>query len=147
MDGPTLTTNTSWATTFAISSGTFKVTLAWTDYASSTNAARNLVNDLDLRITSPAGLIYFGNAFSGGWSQDGGAADRINNLENVFVAGPVAGDWVVEVLGYNVPYGPQPFALVIDGGIDGPPRRCRRSRLRRLEPRRAKSALCRARFV
>ena len=121
VDGPTLTTNTSWATTFAISSGRpFKVTLAWTDYASSTNAARNLVNDLDLRITSPAGIVYFGNAFGGGWSQAGGAADRINNLENVFVAGPVAGDWVVEVLGYNVPYGPQPFALVIDGDVDGP---------------------------
>ncbi len=119
-EGPVLTTNTSWATPFPIRSGRpFKVTLAWSDYPSSATAARNLVNDLDLRVTSPSGEVYLGNAFAGGWSETGGTADRLNNLENVFVANPAAGDWVVEVVGFNVPFGPQPFALVLDGEFEG----------------------------
>jgi subtilase family serine protease len=118
--GSGLTTNTSWVAPVTVRAGTpLKVTLAWSDYPSSTAAARNLVNDLDLRVSGPDGTFYYGNVFSGGWSQAAGAADRANNLENVFIAAPTQGEWVVEVLAYNTPYGPQPFALVIDGDIEG----------------------------
>ncbi len=96
-----------------------KVTLAWTDYPSTTAAARNLVNDLDLIVSAPDGTTYRGNVFSGGWSTSGGAADRTNNLENVYVLVPVAGTWTISVSGYNVPNGPQPFALVADTFFDG----------------------------
>jgi hypothetical protein len=101
----------------------FKVTLAWSDPASTTSAAKNLVNDLDLVVTAPGGAQYFGNVFAGGWSQTGGAGDRVNNLENVYVASAAAGTWTVVVGGYNVPSGPQPFALVVDGvfGTTPPP--------------------------
>jgi PKD repeat protein len=97
-------------------SGSLKVTLVWADYPSTESAAINLVNDLDLVVTDPDGTVYHGNVFGGGWSQTGGAADRLNNVENVYVQGAGAGTWTVAVSGYNVPFGPQPFALVIDGG-------------------------------
>jgi subtilisin family serine protease len=98
-------------------SAPFKVTLAWTDYASTESASINLVNDLDLEVTSPSGTLYRGNVFSGGWSASGGSADRRNNVENVYVASPAAGTWTVTVRGYNIPQGPQSFALVADGAF------------------------------
>jgi len=97
----------------------FKVSLVWTDYPSTETAAVNLVNDLDLQVTSPGGAVYTGNVFSGGWSQTGGNADRTNNVENVYVPTAAAGVWTVTVSGYNVPQGPQPFALVADGNVSG----------------------------
>ncbi|MFH1085327.1 MAG: S8 family serine peptidase, partial [Chloroflexota bacterium] len=110
---------------FAVSGGApFKVTLVWSDYPSTEAAAKNLVNDLDLVVTAPDGqTTYSGNVFSGGWSQTGGSADRANNVENVYIQAPAAGTWTVQVSGYNVPYGPQPYALVVDGqvaAVDGP---------------------------
>lgn len=99
-----------------------KITLVWSDYASTEAASINLVNDLDLVVTAPGGALYRGNVFSGGWSQTGGSADRRNNVENVYVAVPVSGAWTVRVTGFNVPNGPQPFALVVDGGdLAAPP--------------------------
>ena len=91
-----------------------KVTLAWTDYPASTSAVTALVNDLDLTVTAPDGTIYKGNVFSGGWSAVGGSFDRLNNVENVYVFSAAAGTWTIDVTGYNVPSGPQPFALVVD---------------------------------
>ena len=98
-----------------VSNGSFKVTLVWSDYPSATGVSKNLVNDLDLVVTSPGATIYVGNVFSGGWSNSGGTQDRTNNVENVYVQSPEEGTWTAEVKGFNVPYGPQPFALVVDG--------------------------------
>lgn len=102
----------------------FKVTLVWSDFASTEAAAQNLVNDLDLVVTAPGGAQYRGNAFNGGWSQTGGSVDRVNNVENAYVQSAAAGMWSVTVSGFNVPTGPQPFALVVDGNfgaVDNPP--------------------------
>ncbi len=94
----------------------FKVTLVWTDYPSTAAAAANLVNDLNLVVTAPDGTTaYLGNVFSGGWSQTGGSADSVNNVENVYVQSAAAGTWTVTINGANVPQGPQPFAIVVDG--------------------------------
>ncbi|MBA2337113.1 MAG: S8 family serine peptidase [Acidimicrobiia bacterium] len=95
-----------------------RVTVVWTDSPSTESASTNLVNDLDVTVTSPTGTVYQGNVFSGGWSTTGGNADRINNVENVYVESPAAGQWTVTVSGFNVPFGPQPFAVVIDSVPD-----------------------------
>jgi subtilase family protein/fibronectin type III domain protein len=117
-----LTTGANATYTYTIAAGSpFKVTLAWSDPASTTSAAKNLVNDLDLAVFPPVGTQYLGNVFAGGWSQTGGTADHVNNLENVYVASAAAGTWTVVVRGYNVPSGPQPFALVVDGAFGTPP--------------------------
>ncbi|HEX6288617.1 MAG TPA: S8 family serine peptidase [Herpetosiphonaceae bacterium] len=93
-----------------------KVSLVWSDYASTEAATKNLVNDLDLTLTAPNGTIYRGNVFGGGWSATGGTADRTNNVENAYIQSAAAGTWTIQVRGYNVPNGAQPFALVVDGG-------------------------------
>ncbi|MFZ6031240.1 MAG: S8 family serine peptidase [Chloroflexota bacterium] len=99
--------------------GALKVTVVWSDYASTASASINLVNDLDLTVTAPNGTVYNGNVFSGGWSASGGGADRRNNVENVYIQAPVAGTYTIQVRGYNVPYGPQDFALVVAGAAFG----------------------------
>jgi len=117
--------STNGSATFSYTLGApgsaFKVTLAWSDYPSTTSTSKNLVNDLDLLVTAPDGTTYRGNFFTGGWSQAGGVADRTNNLENVYVQSAASGTWTVEVRGFNVPNGPQPFALVVDGEFGAPP--------------------------
>lgn len=107
----------SYQYSIGTSGSPLKVTLVWSDYPSTESASKNLVNDLDLEVTSPSGAVYKGNVFSGGWSQTGGSADRTNNVENVYVQSAASGTWTVRVKGYNVPNGPQPFALVVDGAF------------------------------
>lgn len=105
-----------------------KVTLVWTDapghgLGGDTPA---WVNDLDLRVTAGE-TTYLGNVFgnpSTGWSQPGGAADFMNNVENVFLQ--EAGEpLTVEVLAANLPGDGVPgngddtdqdFALVVSNG-------------------------------
>ena len=93
-----------------------RLTLAWTDFPSTPAAATNLVNDLDLIVDGPDGQ-RLGNALAGGESTIGGTADRVNTLEKILVADPVAGDYTVRVSAFNAPEGPQTFALVATGDI------------------------------
>ena len=115
-----LATNGTATYPYTVNGGPLKVTLVWTDYPSTDAATINLVNDLDLEVTAPGGTLYRGNVFSGGWSAAGGSADRRNNVENAYIQSAAAGTWTVTVRGYNVPNGPQPFALVVDGAFGAP---------------------------
>src|SRR5690606_2500967 len=58
------------------------------------------INDLDLKVTSPSGTVYWGNngLMDSNWSAPGGSANNRDNVENVFVAEPEAGAWTVEVI-------------------------------------------------
>lgn len=120
-------TNEDRTFTFSVSTGeSLKATLAWTDFPSTPAAGTNLVNDLDLIVTGPTGTVWRGNVFSGGASATGGTADRKNTLEQVLLASPAAGVYTVTVRSFNVPSGPQPFALVVtgnavEGGTPPPP--------------------------
>jgi len=97
----------------------FKATLVWTDYPSTPAANPHINNDLDLRVTGPTGTLWLGNVFSGGASATGGSADRKNTLEQVLLASPAVGTYTVTVRSFNVPNGPQPFALVVAGALGG----------------------------
>ncbi|HEU5090230.1 MAG TPA: fibronectin type III domain-containing protein, partial [Roseiflexaceae bacterium] len=113
---------TGGSASYAYSAGggsPLKISLVWSDYPSTAAAAANLVNNLNLTVTSPSGTVYRGNVFSGGWSNTGGSADGVNNVENVYIASAASGTWTVTVSGANVPNGPQPFALVVDGAGAG----------------------------
>ena len=120
-------TNEDRTFTYSVTAGeSFKATLAWTDFPSTPAASVNLNNDLDLIVTGPTGTVWKGNVFSGGVSATGGAADRKNPLEQVLLAAPAAGVYTVTVRSFNVPNGPQPFALVVtgnavEGGTPPPP--------------------------
>lgn len=68
-----------------------RVSLVWTDPPGAANANPALVNNLDLTVTIGANT-YRGNVFAGGLSTTGGAADTINNVENIKLpAGAAAG--------------------------------------------------------
>ncbi|GAC1430741.1 MAG: hypothetical protein NVSMB65_04240 [Chloroflexota bacterium] len=87
------------------------VTLAWSDYPGTLNAAGELVNDLDLTVRDPAGHLLYGNGVAGG--------DRRNTVETVDIMLPLAGTYTVSVTGHNIPQGPQPYALALSCGCDG----------------------------
>jgi subtilisin family serine protease len=76
-----------------------RIVLAYSDYP-----GRSLVNNLNLIVQSPSGRVYAGNA--------GPGPDNQNNVEVVNVTKPKAGTWQIQVVGSNVPHGPQAFALV-----------------------------------
>ena len=50
--------------------------------------------------------------------------DRVNNSISIYLENPQRGAYQVDISGYNVPYGPQPFALVAHGAIrEAPPQK------------------------
>jgi subtilisin family serine protease len=105
--------STSWrrTVTFTNNSATpLTVALVWTDYPSTPAASVNLVNDLDLVVTDPNSTVYYPNGLS--------ICDRRNNVEVTDFSNPLAGEYTVTISGYNIPHGPQPFALVVSGDID-----------------------------
>jgi subtilisin family serine protease len=102
-----------------------KVTIVWTDAPGEAGANPALVNDLDLSVVASDGTTYRGNAFSDGVSFAGGEADRLNNLESVFVQNP-SGTYEVSVSAFNLPgdgvpgvgdQTDQDFALVISNAV------------------------------
>ncbi|MBS3815959.1 MAG: S8 family serine peptidase [Candidatus Thermoplasmatota archaeon] len=97
-----------------------EITMAYTDYPGSTSSSKALVNNLDLKVTAPDGSVYKGNVYSGknpGQSTTGGSYDDLNPLENVLRLSPQSGEYTIEVIGNNVPEGPQPYALSLTGGF------------------------------
>ena len=114
-EGTGLSTGSNASFQVTSTGGPLKVTVVWTDYPSTDTATINLVNDLDVTVSGPSGT-FRGNVFSGGWSATGGSADRRNNVENVYIQNAAAGTYTVTVNGFNVPNGPQKFALAVDGG-------------------------------
>lgn len=93
----------------------FKVALVWTDYPGNPAVGKQIVNDLDLYVRAPTGVYYRGNQYSGGVSiANPTTRDTLNVEECVRLNSlPSTGDWLVRVEARNVPYGPQPFAVVV----------------------------------
>jgi serine protease AprX len=80
-----------------------RVVLAYSDYPGS-----SLVNNLNLIAIAPDGRRYTGNQGSGATL----TMDVKNNVEVVHVSNPMPGSWTIQVVGSNIPQGPQDFALV-----------------------------------
>src|SRR6266851_8231878 len=93
-EGQTVTTQVA-----LLAANPLKVVLVWTD-----PAGTSLVNDLDLRVTDPAGSVFFGN----------GQADHVNNVEAVSIARPLSGVYTISVSAARLGSGArQGYALVI----------------------------------
>ena len=92
-----------------------KVTLAWDDVPGTANVSPVLVNDLDLRVFDSTDTEYFPWTLGGLADPSAPAvrtqADHVNNIEQVVIDSPTPGAYRVEIYGYNVPQGPQPFSL------------------------------------
>jgi hypothetical protein len=104
--GNPLSTGETWST--AVSrfndSEALKISLVWNDEPGESSSSIALVNDLDLKVTAPNGTVFRGNVglVSNLWSDSGGSFDRKNNVENVFIPNPLAGDYVIEVSAFNI---------------------------------------------
>lgn len=85
-----------------------RISLAYTDYPGAA-----LVNNLNLIVTAPDGTKYVGNQPAGGPL----VFDTSNNVEVVQVAKAATGSWTVDVVGSNVPKGPQRYALAALGKL------------------------------
>ena len=114
-------TGDSWNITFGVPNPAqpLKISLVWTDAPGAVAANPALVNNLDLTVVNGANT-YRGNQFSNGWSVTGGAADALNNIENVYINSPSGSASITiqatNIAGDGVPYNgdatDQDFALV-----------------------------------
>lgn len=84
----------------------FRVVLSWNDPANSPGSGKQLINDLDILLKSPSGVVQtYTN-------------DDVNNLVGITVDGsPEVGDWEIIVTGTNVPSGPQKYYLASSAGL------------------------------
>jgi serine protease AprX len=99
--GTPLQLNQAATYTVNVASGTgdLKVTMVYPDPPGTTSSTLHRINDLSLKVTSPAGTIYHGNngLLAGNWSASGGSPNTIDTVENVFIQNPAAGAWTIEV--------------------------------------------------
>lgn len=115
-----LNNNDSLSYTISIPAGTAqaKVMLCWNDVPASIVAARQLVNDIDIVVTTPSGERRYplvpdatpANAQKPATEQP----DHLNNVEQITISNPIAGTYTITVKGYNIPLGPQPFVVAYD---------------------------------
>src|SRR5262249_50286659 len=86
------------------SAAPLKVTMVYADPPGSPSASRARVNDLSLKVTSPAGTVFWGNngLLAGVASSAGGSSNRVDTVENVFIPSAAAGTWTIQVLADEV---------------------------------------------
>ena len=114
-------TPSSYNITVPAGARSLKVMLYWADPAAAPNAVNTLVNDLDLTVT---------DAFTNTWlplvlnpnnvtltAVQG--ADHTNNIEQVVINNPVAGNYSMNVSAFSVPQGPQEYILTYQVEMNG----------------------------
>ncbi|RMA65940.1 S8 family serine peptidase [Ulvibacter antarcticus] len=108
--------------TINVPSGTKEVRFMvyWSDPAAAVNADPALVNDLDLVVTDPGSTSYLPylldhtpNTVNLNLPATNGA-DHLNNVEQVLIDSPSAGNYDIEISGFNVPVGPQEYFIVYE---------------------------------
>lgn len=92
----------------------------WADEAAAAGATTALVNDLDLVVTSPSSeellpwiLDPTPNPANLNTPATTGV-DHLNNMEQVLINTPEAGDYTISVSGFDVPVGPQEYFVVYE---------------------------------
>lgn len=108
--------------TINVPSGTKQVRFMvyWSDSPASPGASPALVNDLDLVVTDPSNteyLPYILDPTPDPVKLDLPATngpDHLNNMEQVLINNPDAGDYNINIDGFNVPVGPQEYYVVYE---------------------------------
>ncbi len=92
----------------------------WADPAAASGATTALVNDLDLVVEDPSSTNLLP------WILDStpnptalnqpatNGEDHLNNMEQVLINNPQAGDYTISVSGFDVPVGPQEYFVVYE---------------------------------
>ncbi|AEG61845.1 peptidase S8 and S53 subtilisin kexin sedolisin [Desulforamulus ruminis DSM 2154] len=106
LDEKGLNTGEELTYTYTSNGQPFRVVMAYTDYPKTPGIGKDLVNDLDVKVTGPDGKeVYWGNGYIDG--------DHLNNTEGILIDKPQKGEtYTIEVSASEVVHGPQPFALV-----------------------------------
>lgn len=97
-----------------------KIMVYWTDYKGATNATVALVNDLNMVVVDPAlnnHLPYVLDPTPIVANLDADAVpgvDDLNNMEQVVIDNPSAGNYAVAINGFAVPQGPQEYFVVYE---------------------------------
>jgi hypothetical protein len=92
--------------------------ICWAEPPAAENAARALINDLDITITGPNNSLYHPwvlNHLPDNNTLDDPAVngrDSLNNTEQISIENPTAGVYTIQINGHEVPFGPQPYYLV-----------------------------------
>jgi hypothetical protein len=93
-----------------------RVMIYWPDYPGTPYAPTALVNNLDLTVTDPSSLLHHPLVLNPDPAHVSDNAtegiDSLNNIEQVVVNNPPAGNWQLAVQGTSIPQGPQPFVMV-----------------------------------
>ncbi len=119
-DTGSVSTGTGKTFTFTIpaSMAQAKVMLCWHDIPASPSSATQLINDLDLTVTTPTSITHLplGLDKTVANIQDTAVEkpDHLNNVEQVTINNPTPGTYTIKVSGYNVPEGPQHFVIAYD---------------------------------
>lgn len=94
-----------------------RIMLYWMDPDATPMATKALINDLDLKVIGPDGTEYFPwvlDPTPNESSLDAPATkgvDTLNNVEQVSILNPAAGDYTLLVNGKQLPFGTHPFFL------------------------------------
>ena len=113
----TLTTgaNKQHSITVAPNTRRLKIMLYWADTAAATNAATALVNDLDLTVTEPTAIQHRPLILNAVAANVNDVAvegiDHLNNIEQVVIDNPPAGNYTININGYAVPYAAQEYVV------------------------------------
>jgi len=93
-----------------------KATMVYKDPMGTTSSTLHRINDLDLQVTSPSGVVYWGNngLREAMWSSPGGSPDNLDTVENVFVQNPEPGFWTVQVTATEINQDSHPATLELD---------------------------------
>ncbi len=92
----------------------------WSDPAASPGADPALVNDLDLLVTDPSNNVlepWILDPTPNPVTLDNPATtgpDHLNNVEQVLINSPAAGNYDIDITGFNVPFGPQEYFVVYE---------------------------------
>ncbi len=102
-----------------------KIALAWNDPSATENAPTALLNDLDMTLTDPSGLVLYPWVLSSAPHLDSLSVparrgrDTLNNVEQITLQLPQTGMYQITVKGARVGLSPQTFALAFDGDTLG----------------------------
>jgi len=107
-----------------------RVTLVYPDPPALPGAAVHRINNLDLKVVSPGGTVYYGNngLAAATTSTSGGSPNTLDTVENVLLASPAVGRWNVEVRAAQINQDgylgtgalDAVFSLVVTGAVKAP---------------------------
>jgi serine protease AprX len=107
-----------------------RVVLAWTDWPSD-----GVQNNLQLKLTPPGGAPIYGNPehrigkrradellerYLSNSAERPPVLDKRNNVEQIVLDQPVAGEYQLSVIAENTPKPPQGYAICVVGELEGP---------------------------